>query len=80
MGQVLIRNLDDAVIAQLKLKSEIKGQSLEQTLREVLTLAAPLSPDEKVALSRQLRAVSPPLRDVDVGAAIRHGRDDEDLA
>lgn len=77
MGHVLIRNLDDEVIARLKLKAELKGRSLTALLREILTTAAPLSPDEKVALSRQLRATSLPLHGVDPGAAVRYGRDDE---
>ena len=77
MGQVLVRNLDDHVIEQLKHKAEIKGHSLEQELRAVITAAAPLTPDEKVALARRLRAMSPPLQDVDVRSAIRSGRDDE---
>ena len=77
MGQVLVRNLDDHIIEQLKHKAEIKGHSLEQELREVITAAAPLTANEKVALARRLRAMSPRLRDIDVRAAIRSGRDDE---
>jgi plasmid stability protein len=77
MAQVLVRNLDDSVIDRIKTKAELKGRSLEQELREIITAAAPLSPDEKVALSRKLRALSPPLKDFDVRAAIRYGRDDE---
>jgi antitoxin FitA len=77
MGQVLVRNLDDRVIESLKTKAELKGCSLEQELRDVLTNAAPLTPEEKIALFRKLRAMTPPLADVDVRAAIRHGRDDE---
>jgi len=77
MGQVLIRNLDDRVIESLKTKAELKGCSLEQELRDVLTNAAPLTPEEKIALFRRLRATTPPLGDVDVRAAIRRGRDDE---
>jgi plasmid stability protein len=77
MGQVLVRNLDDKVIERLKRKAELKGHSLEQELREVITSAAPLTPDEKVALFKRLRSLSPPLHHVDVRAAIRHGRDDE---
>jgi hypothetical protein len=46
-------------------------------LRDLLTNAAPLTPAEKIALFRKLRAVSPPLGDVNVRAAIRRGRDDE---
>jgi plasmid stability protein len=77
MAQVLVRNLDDHVIEQLKHKAEIKGHSLEQELRDVITAAAPLTADEKLALARRLRAMSPPLHHVDVRAAIRSGRDDE---
>jgi len=77
MGQILVRNLDDRVIASLKTKAELKGHSLEQELRNLITAAAPLTPDEKVALSRKWRASTPPLKDFDVRAAIRHGRDDE---
>ena len=78
MGQVLVRNLDDRVIESLKTKAELKGRSLEQELRDVLTNAAPLTPGEKIALFHKLRAMSPPLLgDVDVRAAIRRGRDDE---
>jgi len=77
VGQVLVRNLDDRVIERLKTKAELKGRSLEQELRDVLTNAAPLTPSEKVALFHKLRATTAPLGEVDVRAAIRHGRDDE---
>ena len=77
MGQVLVRNLDDRIIDSFKTKAELKGHSLEQELRDVLTRAAPLAPGEKVALFRRLRENLPDLGDVDVHAAIRHGRDDE---
>lgn len=76
MGQVLIRNLDDRVIETLKLKAEIKGRSLEQELREMVTAAAPLTSDEKVALFERIRLKSPVLKDFDISAAIRSGRDD----
>jgi plasmid stability protein len=77
MGQVLVRNLDDRIIENLKTKAEIKGHSFEQELRDALAAAAPLTPEEKVALSRKWRAMSPAPKDFDVRAAIRHGRDDE---
>ncbi|MFN3348614.1 FitA-like ribbon-helix-helix domain-containing protein [Pseudorhodoplanes sp.] len=79
MGQVLVRNLDDAVIENLKFKAEMKGRSLEQELRELLTAAAPLTAEEKIALIRKIRIESPKLKDFDVSAAIRAGRDDEFL-
>jgi antitoxin FitA len=77
MGQVLVRNLDDKIIKNFKTKAELKGHSLEQELRNLITAAAPLTPEEKLALSRKWRASTPPLKDFDVRAAIRHGRDDE---
>jgi len=77
MGQVLVRNLDDRVIESLKTKAELKGRSLEQELRDILTNAALLTPGEKVALFNKLRAMTPLLDDIDVRAAIRRGRDDE---
>jgi len=80
MGQVLVRNLDEHVIESLKTKAALKGRSLEQELRDVLTAAAPLTAEEKIALFRKIRAKSPSLKDFDVGAAIRAGRDDESLA
>jgi antitoxin FitA len=77
MGQVLVRNLDDRVIERLKTKAALKGCSLEQELRDVLTAAAALTAEEKIALFRRIRAKSPSLKDFDIGAAIRVGRDDE---
>ena len=77
MGQVLVRNLDDRVIESLKTKAELNGRSLEQELRDILTNAAPLTPEEKITLFSKLRAMTPPFGDVDVRAAIRRGRDDE---
>jgi antitoxin FitA len=77
MGQVLVRNLDDRVIDSLKTKADLRGRSLEQQLRDVLTNAAPLTAAEKIALFKKLRAMTPLRGDIDVRAAIRRGRDDE---
>jgi plasmid stability protein len=73
--QVLLAEHHEVVNALSE--AELKGRSLEQELRDVLTNAAPLTPGEKIALFKKLRAMTPPLGDVDVRAAIRHGRDDE---
>ncbi len=77
MAQVLVRNIDDQVVELLKSKAELKGHSLEQELRDILTAAAPLSPAEKIVLSKKLQSMSPPVRGVDILAAIRAGRDEE---
>lgn len=52
--------------------------SLETFLRDVLTAAAPLTADEKVAMARAFQADLKWPDDLDVGLAIRMGRDDED--
>jgi antitoxin FitA len=76
MGQVLIRNLDDEVIESLRAKAKVKGRPLEQELREILTNAAPFTPEERVKVSDWLRGRLK-AEDVDFKAAIRWGRDDE---
>ena len=40
MGQVLIRNVDDTVLAALRERATVHGLSLEAELRDVLTRAA----------------------------------------
>jgi antitoxin FitA len=78
MGQVLVRNLDDRVIDQLKVRAELKGHSLEQELRDIISAAAPLTREERIARLQKIRERSPPMpADFDVHAAIRAGRDDE---
>jgi antitoxin FitA len=76
-GTSSVSQSDNRVIESLKTKAGLKGRSLEQELRDVLTNAAPLTPEEKIALFSKLRAMTPPVGDVDVRAAIRRGRDDE---
>ncbi len=59
MAQVLVRNLDEQVVAVLRRKAELHGHSLEQELRITLTAAARLSPAERVALARRVRGLTP---------------------
>ncbi|MDC7786971.1 plasmid stabilization protein [Rhodoplanes sp. TEM] len=79
MGDLLLRNIDDKVLDQLRTRADLRGRSVEQEARDILAAAAPLTPDHKIELSRRLRARSPKLDDFDVHAAIRSGRDDEFL-
>jgi plasmid stability protein len=63
MGQVLIRNLDDAIIAAYRQAANSNGRSLEAELREGLARARPMAakdPEELGRLSRELRAMTPP--------------------
>ena len=75
MGQVLVRNLDDHVIAMLKTKAELHGRSLEQELREILIAAAGLTPAEKVAVADRIRAMTPRPLTTDSTELIRDDRD-----
>ena len=64
MAQVLVRNLDDEAVKSLKLKAGLKKRPLEQELREILISSAGLNPEEKAALSDQVRAMqAQPLTD-----------------
>jgi plasmid stability protein len=74
-GQVLVRNLDSDVIAAIKLKAELNGHSLEQELREIINRAAPLTPEERVALSRKIRGMQSKLAKLDSTDLIREARD-----
>jgi plasmid stability protein len=60
MGQVIVRALDDAVIASLKARARRHGRSLEKELRQILTRAARPTPEEKLALADRIRALTKP--------------------
>ena len=76
MAQVLVRNLDDQVVAALRRKAELHGRSLEQELRVALTTAARLTREERVALARRIRALTPAgVTQTDSAELIRQDRD-----
>lgn len=58
MGQILIRNLDDAVIHRYKLLATLNGRSLEAEVRAALERGGPASPEEKMQLSERARALT----------------------
>jgi plasmid stability protein len=76
MGQLLVRNLDNDIIEAIKLKAELNGRSLEQELREILRLAAPLTPEQRVVLSRRIRSMQSGRASLDSTVLIRATRDD----
>lgn len=55
MAQVLVRNLDDAVLRRFKERAQRENVSLEETLRRVLTQAARPSRAEIVEEARRIR-------------------------
>ena len=75
MGQVIVRNLDDAVIASLKRRAKRRNQSLEQELRDILTNAARRTPAEKLALVDGIRSTTGPGRHPLAEDLIREDRD-----
>lgn len=79
MGQVLIRNLDDALIADYKQAAADKGRSLEAELRDLLSTMRPRrqrSKRELLALSERLCALTPAsAAAVDSTLLIREDRD-----
>ena len=76
MAQVLVRNLDDDVLAALRRKAELHGHSLEQELRLVLTAAAQLTGEDRLAFVRRVRALTPTgVRQTDSAELIRQDRD-----
>jgi antitoxin FitA len=75
MAQVIVRNLDDEVVASLKFKAELHGHSLEQELREILKQAAELTTEEKLALIDRIRAKQERRLEDDSTDLIREDRD-----
>ena len=54
MGQILVRQLDDAAIERLKARARERKTSVEALAREAIHKSAALSGEEKVALARQM--------------------------
>ena len=77
MGQILVRNLDDAVITQLKFRAARNGKSLEQTVREIIADAVRPSKEEAWAEIDRIRAMSKK-SDVSSVTLIREFRDGDD--
>jgi plasmid stability protein len=59
MGQVLIRNIDDAVLAALRARAAARGLPLEAELRDVLTRAAGHPRADLAAEFAAMRALTP---------------------
>ena len=59
MAQVLVRNLDEAVVERLKHKARGRGLSLEEQLRRIITDAAGPTQAEMDSLMARCRAMTP---------------------
>lgn len=55
MADILIE-LEDSLIERLRVIADLKGRTLEDEVREIITRAAPLTPEERIALSDRIKA------------------------
>ena len=53
MGQILVRQLDDAAIERLRIRARERNTSVEALAREAIHKAAELGVEEKLALVRR---------------------------
>jgi plasmid stability protein len=56
MGQILIRNLDDAVLDALRKRAQLRGASLEEEARGALTASVGLTREEALSRIDRIRA------------------------
>lgn len=75
MAQVLIRNLDDDVVATLKQLAEAEKVSLEQKLRSILSDAARSAMDSFWDTASEMRLATAGTK-LDSTDLIRQGRDE----
>ncbi len=79
MGQVLIRNLDDELLADYREAAERNRRSLESELRDALKVARPVSrrrKEELLEISRRIRAMTPEgVRQTPAELLVREDRD-----
>lgn len=71
----VVLDLDDGLIQQLKVRAELKGRTLEEEIREIIVRAAPLTPEERIALSDRIRAMQAKPSDLLSEDLIREARD-----
>jgi plasmid stability protein len=78
MGQVLIRNLDDDVIAAYREAAKRNQRSLEAELREKLRLHRPWTPEQIAASAERMakiRAMTPDVPQTPAEVLVRELRD-----
>jgi plasmid stability protein len=74
MAQIIVRNLDEAVVHALKRRAKTAGRSLEAEAREILSAAVRDTRRKSVAFARGMQLRNPAAAGFDVVAAIREGR------
>jgi len=74
MAQVLVRNLDDMVVARLKKRAQQRGRSLQTEVKEILEQAAGPDPAELRRHVERVRRMFAGKRFGDSAALIREDR------
>lgn len=74
MAQIIVRNLDEAVVAALRRRAKAAGRSLEAEVRDVLSTAAHDKRRTFVAFAREMQRRNPAPKGFDVVAAVHEGR------
>ena len=75
VAQVIVRNLDERVVKALKARAALHDQSLEQELRDILTVACSLSGADRVGLANRIRALQSQSLHAGTEPLIRQDRD-----
>jgi plasmid stability protein len=76
MASVTIRNLDDDVVAKLKVRAKANNRSLEAELRQLLSNAvSSSSPASFLELADRIAAMTPDVSQTDSTRLIREDRD-----
>ena len=78
MGQILIRNLDEGLLADYREAAQRNGRSLEAEIREVLRVMRPLTAKRRATLLRELdeiRAMTPEVPQTPAEQLVREDRD-----
>jgi plasmid stability protein len=61
MGNLTIRNLDDRVKAEIRIRAAKHGRSMEEEARRLLSLAIDIPSDDEVGLATAIRRRFAPL-------------------
>lgn len=77
MAQVLIRGLPDDLVERLKDRANVRGQSLEAHLREVLETSIRADREEFLRVAREIRGRSRDPQRTDSTQLVRESRDQD---
>lgn len=75
MGQILVRNLSDRAIANLKTVAKARGRSLQGEVKEILEAAGRSTPEQTLAEADRIRALVKGRNMPDSVLLIREDRD-----